>query len=216
MAGIEATGTAPYADVIIANEASLLHLRHALDRLARSASWPTAAPRLHPVAELGIPQRLTRLVDQLVTQLAETPGVDMVAVTGSGGRGKYQHGWSDTLALPAIQRAAGRLRQDMSPVRLGLTLVTTTECQAGALTPRLIHTLRQLTTGGLGAQWSAPSLRLPCPPADVDADTSLADGTLTAIELRRQLLQPTIQPRSVFKQAALLAKVMLRLSGDDP
>lgn len=212
------------ADLVVSNDGPLARLYHHLDQLAYTLGWPMAAPRVVATAALGLPDSLTEPVARLVAELSAGPGTDLIAVTGSGGRGKYQHGWSDldvlVIAAPGeldrVRAAAQRLRVGIRQVKLGFTLISRQECHAGALTPRLIHTLRQIGTGAIAVQWAAPGLRLPCPESADDALASLSDGTRAAVELRRQLLQPAFEPRAVFKLAALLAKVILRLTGDDP
>jgi cytidylate kinase len=212
------------ADLVVANDGPLHRLYHHLDQLAYNLAWPLAAPRVSPPAALGLPRGLTDPVARLVADLSADAAADLIAVTGSGGRGKYQDGWSDLdvliIASPSqldrVRAAAVRLRHGIRQVKLGLTLISSRECHAGALTARLIHTLRQIGTGAIAVQWAAPELRLPCPDPDDDALASLADGTHAAVELRRQLLAARCEPRAVFKLAALLAKVTLRLTGDDP
>jgi len=111
--------------VIIDNNGPRLALYRALDRLAAGVAWPLAAPRRANIDEMGLPGHLRGYLHQLLAGLAggSTPLVTLLGVTGSGARGKYQHGWSDldvlvlaeTGSLPAlrgIQHAcpAGRLR----------------------------------------------------------------------------------------------------------
>ncbi|QSB14179.1 nucleotidyltransferase domain-containing protein [Natronosporangium hydrolyticum] len=212
------------ADLVLRNDRSALHLYHALDRFAVSLRQPGKSPQARPTTQLAAPPQVTTHLERLVQDLTtRATTLEMIAVTGSGGRGKYQHGWSDLdilivagdEAMPAIGDALANLRRGVNGVKLGLTVVTRQECLAGALTPRLIHTLRQLGTGALGVQWRAPGFDLPCPSAATDALTSHADGPASAIELRRQLLSPILDKRAVFKLAALLAKVMLRLEHQD-
>jgi cytidylate kinase len=213
------------ADLLLPNDGSLLALYHQLDQLAHRRAWPLAAPRVVPAADLGLPEALTIAVEHLVAELSSgEDGADLIAVTGSGARGKYQHGWSDLdvliIAAPAaldrIRAACHRLRAAISEVKLGLTVISLPECDTSALTPRLVHTMRQIGTGAVPVQWCIPQLRLRYSTAVDDAIVSLADATAAAVELRRQLLRPACEPRAVVKLAALLAKVTLRLTGDDP
>ncbi|MFI8433994.1 hypothetical protein ACIGJO_09610 [Streptomyces sp. NPDC079020] len=61
--------------------------------------------------------------------------------------------------------------------------------------------------------WSTPGLALPAPDAATDVAVSLRDGIQAAIEIRRQLLKGSPDLRALYKVAALLAKIQLRLSG---
>ncbi len=206
------------ADIVIDNNRTLLHLRRQVEAMVGP---DMQSPRRMATNTLDLPAGLCDAVTTFVASLAGTPGVDLVAVTGSGGRGKYQHDWSDidvlvlaeTYALDGVQIAAVHLREAAAPVKVGLTVATAMEARVGALTPRLVHILRELGTGALAAQFVRSSLRLPVPSASADAETSLADGSLAAIEVRRQLLAGVPEVRALYKLAALLAKIMLRYCG---
>lgn len=208
------------ADLAIDNNGPVIALYHALDRVAAGGHWPQAAVRLCAVADLGLPAHLAAYASGLLERLA-TPGApltSLLAVTGSGGRGKYQEGWSDldmlavaeTASLPQIRSALGDLAGSLRGVKLGFTVVSAAECQAGALTPRLLHTLALIGTGRQPALWRDPGLRLPSPDAETDALASLADGTAAAVEIRRQLVKPAPDLRALLKVTALAAKVALR------
>lgn len=213
------------ADVVIDNGGTVLDLRHAVDRVAYALRWPPARPIVRSVEQLGMPAPIESLMISMIGDLVNsTAEIDLIAVTGSGGRGKYQHGWSDVDVLviagpeatTALARAAGAMRYGLGAVKLGLTLIRLDECRAGALTPRLVHNLRQLATGELAAQWCRPDLRLPCPPQGDDATASCVDAAMAATEIRRQLIGPTFDIRALYKLVALLAKVILRVGGQDP
>lgn len=211
------------ADIVLSNDSSRVRLYHHLDELALSLTWRHSAPRVASVTDLGLPASISGHVRRLVCQLTTPPVIDLVAVTGSSGRGRYQPGWSDLdmlivadrTAWSVVRSAIAELRTSLGDIKLGLTLITSAECRAGALTPRLVHTLRQIGTGEIAVQWCAPDLLLPCPTPDDDAAISLSDGAFAAIELRRQLMRPEFEARTVFKLAALLAKVMLRVTQKD-
>ena len=91
------------------------------------------------------------------------PLVSLLAVTGSGARGKYQQGWSDLDVLAvAEQSTLSRLRVVLAElagqlvrVKLGFTIVSAAECAAGTLTPSLLHTLTLIGTGRLPVLWCA-------------------------------------------------------------
>lgn len=210
------------ADVVVDNNGSVLSLRHQLDRLRTRLSWAAVRPRITPVKALALPIKVSQPVAELVAALSSRNHADLIAVTGSGGRGKYQDGWSDVDVLviagsdqlQPIREAATQLRDNMPGVKLGLTVITTEECDAGALTPRLVHVLRQIGTGEVGVQWCRSDLHLPLPPYDDDERRSLFDGTQAAVEIRRQLIR-SFETRSLFKTTALLAKVILRATAVD-
>jgi cytidylate kinase len=213
------------AEEVVGNNGPVLALYHALDRIAAGGRWTAAAIRRGTVAELRLPAHLAAYVTGLLDRLAvpAAPLTSLLAVTGSGGRGKYQEGWSDldVLAvaeparLPGIRAALGDLSGHLGGVKLGFTVVSASECAAGALTPRLLHTLALIGAGRQPVLWCAEGLRLPCPDAEADALASLSDGIAAVVEIRRQLLRPARDLRSLLKVTALAAKVALRAEGDE-
>jgi dephospho-CoA kinase len=213
------------ADLVLDNSGSRLALYHALDRLAADLGWPTARPRHTRVADLRLPAHLTDYLEALLGGLtaADPPPITLLAVTGSGARGKYEHGWSDldvlilaeTDQLSTLRDTLSLVGSGLRGVKLGCTIVSQAECAAGALTPRLLHTLRLIAAGQLPVLYSADGLRLPHPDAETDAFSSLRDGVVAAVEIRRQLLRPAPDLRSLFKVTAVLAKVALRAEGDE-
>jgi cytidylate kinase len=212
------------ADMVIDNRGSRLALYHALDGLAADLRWPTARPRHTRVADLRLPAHLTDYLDALLARLtAADPPIALLAVTGSGARGKYEHGWSDldvlilaeTDRLSTLRDTLAHVAGALRGVKLGCTVISQAEYRAGALTPRLLHTLRLIAAGQLPVLYSADGLRLPHPDMETDAFTSLRDGVAAAVEIRRQLLRPAPDLRSLFKVTAMLAKVALRAEGDE-
>lgn len=219
-----AEGIAALADEVVGNNGSLLSLRHRLDRLVSSLTWSWRRPAVMPVRTLGLPVHLESCLTALVERVAVRPPLaDLVAVTGSGARGKYQHGWSDldvlvvaeTENLTALRDALADLRKEMGGVKLGVTLVSAGECVSGLVSPRILHVLTQLGNGDIGCQWCRAGLVLPVPDSQTDAAESLRDGIAAAIEIRRQLLRSTADLRSLYKLTGLLAKVMLRFDGTE-
>jgi hypothetical protein len=213
------------ADAVIDNNGSRLALYRVLDKIAASSRWSSATPRRVAVTDLGLPSRLSAYLDALLTRVADpaAPLVSLLAVTGSGARGKYQQGWSDLDVLAVAEQASfARLRAVLAElagrlggVKLGFTIVSAAECAAGVVTPRLLHTLALIGTGRVPVLWSADNLAVPCPDREDDALASLADGVAAAIEIRRQLLRPALDLRSLYKVTALVAKVGLRAEGED-
>lgn len=213
------------ADVVIGNNGPRLVLYLALDTIAAGGRWPRAVPHVISVTGLGLPSRLAAYLDALLSQVADpaAPLVSLLAVTGSGARGKYQQGWSDldVLAvaeqdnLDRLRAVLAELAGQLGGVKLGFTIVSAAECVAGAVTPRLLHTLALIGTGRLPVLWHADSLTLPCPDQETDAFASLGDGVAAAVEIRRQLLKPKLGLRSLYKVTALVAKVALRAEGEE-
>jgi hypothetical protein len=213
------------ADAVIDNNRPLAALYHALDRMVAGERWPLATPRRTTVADLGLPRHLAGYLEALLdrTTAGGSPLASLLAVTGSGGRGKYQQGWSDldvlliadAASLPALRKTLADLAAELQGVKLGLTVASEAECRAGALTPRLLHTLTLIGAGHLPVLWCLDDLRLPHPDAEADAWASLADGVAAAVEIRRLLVRKALDLRSLFKVTALLAKVVLRADGDD-
>lgn len=213
------------ADAVIGNNGARLALYHALDQIAASTLWPSAVPQRTTVAGLGLPSRLTAYVDALLARTADPamPLVALLAVTGSGARGKYQHGWSDLDVLAvAEQDSLSRLRTvlaelagQLSGIKLGFTIVSAAECAAGAVTPRLLHTFALIGAGQLPVLWLSSTLTLPYPDQDTDALASLSDGVAAAIEIRRQLLRLELDLRALYKVTALVAKVGMRAEGEE-
>jgi cytidylate kinase len=214
-----------FADVVVDNNGPRITLYHALDTIAARRRWPTATPGRAAVADLGLPIHLAGYLDVLLRQVTDpaAPLVSLLAVTGSGARGKYQHGWSDldVLAiaeqhnLTRLRTALGQLARQLGGVKLGFTIVSAAEIAAGAITPRLLHTLTLIGTGRLPVLWSADHLAFPCPDQGTDAMASLGDGIAAAIEIRRQLIKPAPDLRSLYKVTAVLAKVALRAEGSE-
>lgn len=213
------------ADVVIDNNGPRLALYRSLDSVAASDRWRRAVPLLIAVADLGLPSHLAAYLDALLARVADParPLTSLLAVTGSGARGKYQHGWSDLDVLAvAEQDELGRLRAvlgelagQLSGVKLGFTILSAAEYAAGAVTPRLLHIFRLIGTGVLPVLWCADSTALPCPGREADVFASLADGVAAAIEIRRQLVRPELDLRSLYKVTALVAKVGLRAEGEE-
>jgi hypothetical protein len=212
------------ADTVIDNNGPRLALYRALDKIA-SERWPPATPQRAAVADLELPSRLAAYVDALLARVADpaAPLVSLLAVTGSGARGKYQQGWSDLDVLAvAEQDTLSRLRAVLAElagrlggVKLGFTIVSEAECATAAVSPRLLHTLALIGAGRLPVLWCADTLTLPCPDQETDALASLSDGVAAAIEIRRQLLRTQLDLRSLYKVTALAAKVGLRADGEE-
>jgi hypothetical protein len=213
------------ADIVVDNNDSRLALYHALDQIAARLRWPAAVPRRISVTDLGLPSHLTAYLDALLERVADptAPLVSLLAVTGSGARGKYQQGWSDLDVLAVAESASlvqlgavlGELAGQLGGVKLGFTIVSAAECAAGAVTPRLLHTLTMIGAGRLPVLWSVDGVAMPCPDQEADVLASLGDGVAASIEVRRQLLKPAPDLRSLYKVTALMAKVALRAEGDE-
>jgi hypothetical protein len=219
-----AKAIASIADEVLGNEQGLLTLYRSLDRLVRQMQWPQRRPSVIPAGMLGLPVHLESFLNGFTDRLTVgVPGVDLIAVTGSGARGKYQHGWSDldvlviapTAAIPAVQDALEELRAELAGVKLGITGLTAAECKTGMVTPRLLHILAQLGRSDIGCLWCRPGMTLPVPDEVTDARESLRDGIGAAIEIRRHLLRPVLDLWGLYKVTGLLAKVMLRFEGTE-
>ncbi len=84
------------AHEVIGNYGPRLELEWRLDRIALNRRWPEHQPSTMPVNALGLPVHLEScLAESLDRTTGLRPMIDLLAVTGSGARGKYQHGWSD-------------------------------------------------------------------------------------------------------------------------
>lgn len=213
------------ADIVVDNNGPRLALYHALDRIAAHERWPAVAPQRVAVPDLGLPVHLTAYLDALLARVADpaAPAVSLLAVTGSGSRGKYRQGWSDLDVLVVAEQdrlaqlraALGELAAHLGGVKLGFTVLSAAECAAGAVTGRLLHTLALIGTGRLPVLWCADGLTLPCPDQETDALAAWRDGVAAAVEIRRQLLKPALDLRSLYKVTALVAKVALGAEGDE-
>jgi hypothetical protein len=209
------------ADVVVDNNGTRYALHHRLDRLVRERSWPLVSPRLTSIDTLGLPNHLTGFLEALTGEL--TPAlVDLVAVTGSASRGGYLGGWSDLDILlladgepdtAVIGDVVARHEPRLEGVKLGLTLISTAECRAGVLPSRLLHTLASITAGTTPVLWHSPGLRLPRPTTGAVTAASAADATAAAVQIRRLLIRRPLQVRSLYKQTALLAKIVLGAEG---
>ncbi len=219
-----AAAVAALADVVVSNEGTRLGLARQLDVLAARLGQPGHPPRTVPVNSLGLPVHLESYLTRLISTATDSvPGIDLVAVTGSGARGKYQHGWSDldvlviaaTPCLPGLRHVLADMASDLDGVKLGITLITRAECAAGVVTPRVLHVLRNLREGDIAPLSARLGMTLISPDPQADATESLRDGTQAATEIRRQLLCPSPDVRALYKITALIAKVMLRFEGTD-
>ncbi|MFE0644653.1 nucleotidyltransferase domain-containing protein [Streptomyces sp. NPDC058877] len=213
---------APLAHEVIANDGPRLELERRLDCIALGRRWPEHQPSTMPVNALGLPVHLeSYLAEFLDRTTGLRPLIDLLVVTGSGARGKYQHGWSDldvlviadASSLSEMRQILADLEAELGGVKLGMTVLTRAECRAGAVTSRLLHVLALIGSGALVPLWSTPGLALPAPDAATDVAVSLRDGIQAAIEIRRQLLKGTPDLRALYKVTALLAKIQLRFSG---
>ncbi|MEW2620684.1 nucleotidyltransferase domain-containing protein [Streptomyces sp. NPDC048106] len=213
---------ASIAHEVIGNDGPRLELERRLDRVALDRRWPEHQPCTMPVNALGLPVHLeSYLAEFLDRTTGMRPLIDLLAVTGSGARGKYQHGWSDldvlvvadTSALDEMRQILAELEAELGGVKLGMTVLTRAECRVGAVTSRILHVLALIGSGALAPLWSTPGLALPAPDAVTDVAVSLRDGIQAAIEIRRQLLKGTPDLRGLYKVTALLAKIQLRFSG---
>ncbi|MFE7521725.1 nucleotidyltransferase domain-containing protein [Streptomyces halstedii] len=210
------------AHEVIDNEGPRLELERRLDRIALDRRWSEHRPSTMPVNALGLPVHLESYLAEFIDRTTGMrPLIDLLAVTGSGARGKYQHGWSDldvlvvadASSLDEMRQILAELETELGGVKLGMTVLTRAECRAGAITSRLLHVLALIGSGALVPLWSTPGLALPVPDAATDVTVSLRDGIQAAIEIRRQLLKGTPDLRALYKVTALLAKIQLRFSG---
>ncbi|MGX1851128.1 nucleotidyltransferase domain-containing protein [Streptomyces sp. NPDC055299] len=216
---------ATIADVVVDNNRSRLALERQLDGIALDAAWPAVTPATTPVNSLGLPVALERFLTALLERTTNRPEplIDLLAVTGSGACGKYQHGWSDldvfVIAEPdrttELRQVLTEAQSDLGEVKLGLTVLSQAECHAGAVTSRLLHVMTLLGTGSLLPLWARPGLTIPAPPLADDVAASLEAGVQAAVEIRRQLLKGAPDLRALFKVTALLAKVILRFDGTE-
>ncbi|GGV94065.1 hypothetical protein GCM10015535_58520 [Streptomyces gelaticus] len=221
----EGRGAARIIDLatdVIDNDGTRLALERRLDRIALAQRWLLRRPVTAPVNSLGLPVRLEAYLSSLLDRIGQEPGlIDLLVVTGSGARGKYQHGWSDldvfAIAehgnLPAFRKILAGLEEDLGGVKLGLTVLSRDECRTGAVTSRLLHVLTLIGTGSLTPLWCSADLDLPAPGVAHDVEASVKAGVQAAVEIRRQLLRGAPDLRSLFKVTALLAKIMLRFEG---
>jgi hypothetical protein len=217
--GRGAPAIAGIADQIVDNDGTRLALERKVDRFALSRKWRTYSPEAKSVRDLGLPSHLEAYLAALVDRLTgDLPAVDLLAVTGSGARGKYQHGWSDLdvfiiadqHSIPHLRGTLDELRSELGGVKLGLTVLTLDECRTGAVTSRLLHVLTLIGCGKIAPLWCAIDLALLAPDPATDVEASVRDGIQAAVEVRRQLLRAAPALRDLYKVTALLAKIMLR------
>ncbi|GIH73034.1 hypothetical protein Mth01_52870 [Sphaerimonospora thailandensis] len=210
------------ADVVIGNDRSRTELFHALDLIVRRRLWPDRSPRRVTVPDLGLPAHLAGFLDSVLTTLTSSaPRVQMIAVTGSGGRGEYRIGWSDldvlfvadATATLHIRVALRQTRDQLDGVKLGLTVITPGEIRAGALTSRLLYAITSIAAGKAPVLWAAPGFRLPHPDTRMVAARNRHEGATAAFGLRRILLADPVDIRTAYKTAGVLAKIVLRCEG---
>ena len=186
-----AAAVAALADVVISNEGTRLSLARQLDVLSARLGQPGHPPRTVPVNSLGLPVHLESYLTRLISTVSDSvPGMDLVAVTGSGARGNCQHGWSDldvfviaaTSCLPGLRHVLAEVASDLDGVKLGITLITRAECAACVVTPRVLHVLRSLREGGDRPALGPARHDLDLANPQTDATESLRDGTQAAVE----------------------------------
>ncbi|MFI7094844.1 hypothetical protein [Streptomyces lydicus] len=154
-----ASEIATIADTVVDNNGTRLALERQLDGIALEAAWPTVTPATTPVNSLGLPVALERFLTALLERATRQPEplIDLLAVTGSGACGKYQHGWSSldvfVIAEPdrttELRKVLIEVQSDLGEVKLGLTVLSQAECRAGAVTSRLLHVMTLPGTGSL-------------------------------------------------------------------
>ncbi|MBV6699364.1 nucleotidyltransferase domain-containing protein [Kitasatospora aureofaciens] len=215
-----ASEIAEIAEIVIDNSGTRLDLERSLDRLVLERMWSRRRLDPVPVNSLGLPVHLEAYLSMVLARLTErAPEMGLFAVTGSGARGKYQHGWSDLDVfiiadqeyIPPIRDVIQELSAELGGVKLGLTVLSEDECRSGAITSRLIYVLILLGSGIIAPLWCRPDLEVAIPDAAAYADAGLRDAVQAAIEIRRQLLRGAPDLRALYKITALLAKLMLYL-----
>lgn len=213
---------ASIAEVAIDNNHSQAHLNMRIAALV-NRSQRRFRPQLVPVSDLTLPkaerETLTAWVSEF-TDTAQGGGIDMIAVTGSVARNEFRHWWSDIDLLMVGQQSAHNrvadalqtLRTQLHPRKVGITFASPAEITIGLIPSQLIHTLRQLEAGTIGAQWLAPQAHLVSPANESDREASWADTPHTANSLKRALID-SAEVRVVYKLTALLAKKILKANG---
>jgi hypothetical protein len=211
------------ADAVVDNNGAAIELKHNLDRVVRTRMWPTRQPVTTTVPALGLPGHLSRYLDRMLQLLADPsdPVISLLAITGSGSRGKYQQGWSDldvfaiadTGRIPEVRTALNTISRDLESVKLGFTVITLDECRAGTLTSRLTHVVASIANGTNPVLWSAPGLELPEPDDVTVTSAKWVDATMAAVEIRRLLIRKSPDLRALYKVTALLAKIIMKGEG---
>ncbi|MFD8634693.1 nucleotidyltransferase domain-containing protein [Streptomyces sp. NPDC059533] len=221
---------ADIADLVIDNSGTRLHLERCLDALVLDRHWPARQPETQPVSRLGLPNSLESYLHKLLdrTTGGADPVVDLLAVTGSAAKGRYESGWSDldvlvvsdNARLDALADVLDELRADLEGVKLGVSVVTLAECRTGTVSTRLQHVLAQIGAGDITPLWVRNGLRLPAPDPDATVADTVMSGVLATFEFRRQILAGADNLHALYKVTGLSAKVQLefrhvRVSADE-
>lgn len=164
------------ADVVIDNNGPRTALDHALDRMVADEPGPLAAPRRITLARLDLPPHLAGYLEALLARTTAGELVSLLAVTGSGGRGKYQQGWSDLdgrlvadverLTDPGDSRRGG-CRAARSQARPDRGVRGRVQGRGADSSPAA-H-LALIGSGHLPVLWCIDDLRLPHPDSEADA-----------------------------------------------
>ncbi|MYY12649.1 DUF4254 domain-containing protein [Streptomyces sp. SID4919] len=209
---------AALADHVIDNTGSIAALRA---RLRRIADPPAAtALRLATPFGLGLPAAVASATADFTDAVrAYSPGVRLVALTGSPGEGSWIAGWSDLdLLVIAEHEVAGRVHEALEQYRtaldgaasLGPTLVTPGELTARRLTPRLAFVLHQLQQG-CPVLHAVPDLKLPTIGRDELAFAAVRELPQVVLTIRR--LRADAEPaalRQLYKHLVLACRLLLR------
>jgi hypothetical protein len=210
------------ADEVIVNNRDLLSLCRRLDRLVYARAWARREPVTAPLTLPGLPTAVRTSLMAVVGRLAADPPIaDLIAVTGSAARRQQEGDGGDldvlivspAASLPLVQEALHGLQASSGQVKVAVTLLTTAECDAAMVSPRVLRLLAQLGSGDVTCLWFRPGLTLPVPDRAAEAESSVRDAIAIAAEIRRELLDPAPDPASLSRLACRLAEAMLRFEG---
>jgi Protein of unknown function (DUF4254)/Nucleotidyltransferase domain len=215
------------ADYVIDNSGPLLALHARLRTIARSC--PAREITVEAAEASFLPPAVASVIDQFAATVAATPGVDLVALTGSSVDGEWLPGWSDIDLLICADRSAHAvvthetraLQTELAgsfEVKGAATLVTSGEIAALMVQPRLVYSLSRLADGRSPALFASPAFRLPLITSAKIKYAAAQDLPLVIVTLRRLLSAATtdsFELRSTYKHIVLALRLLLLSSGVD-
>ena len=214
------------ADHVLDNSGAVVSLHARLRTIANPRS--SSAVRVDPATASFLLPSIAAEVDSFAVALAATPGVDLVAMTGSAVDGEWLSGWSDIdllvsadhAAHPAAAQEANRLQARLvdERVKCAVTLITPGEIGALFVQPRVVNSLSRLGDGRSPALFAAPGLRLPVITGDKLKHAATQDLPLVVATLRRLVaasMAGSWELRPIYKHIVLTLRLLLRSSGVD-
>lgn len=212
------------ADTVIMNTGDKFALSFALSRQVAKQRPHTVLP-----ADGTLPVNLPERVEALLIEMRELfssekySNVIYACATGSIASDRWVPNWSDVDVLLIVRRYS---TADFSPVqalverankefKVSLSIVLWAEAEAGLIASSILHRLRRAAEGNAFVLACKEDPILPVLTAELDAEASKNDLSTAVVHLRRYNSFGGGDVQQIFKQAGVLAKIILRTDGID-